>query len=163
MATLVLGIGNPGRGDDALGLEVARRLHGRVPAGVQVREHGGDGAALLDAFQGFSHVILVDALRGGAQAGDIVRLDASTAPLPARLGGTSTHLLGVAEAVELARVLGQLPQRILVLGVEGLAFTPNAPLSAPVALAVDAAVAAVLAELQLCASTHESAPPRSVP
>lgn len=147
MVTLVLGIGNADRGDDAVGLVVARRLRGRVPAGVVVREHGGDGAALLDAWHGFERVILVDALRAGQKPGVLLRLDASLAPLPARLGGASTHLLGVAEAVELARVLGQLPDTMVVFGIEGAQFAHGAGLSPQVAAAVEPAVARVLAEL----------------
>jgi len=155
--TLVLGIGNADRGDDAVGLAVARRLRPMVPDWIAVQEHGGDGAALLDAWRGFGCVVLVDALRSGITAGDIVWLDARAAPLAARLGGNSTHLLGLAQAVELARALGQLPERIAVLGIECQDFAWHAPMSAAVAAAVDSAVALLLAELHIADYASESA------
>ena len=47
-----------------------------------------------------------------------------------RLFRTSTHLLGVAEAVELGRELDRLPQRLTVYGIEGERFDVGEGLSA---------------------------------
>jgi hydrogenase maturation protease len=48
----------------------------------------------------------------------------------------STHAFGVAEAIELARVLQQLPSRLVVYGVEGAHFDIGCDLSAAVLQAV---------------------------
>ncbi len=48
----------------------------------------------------------------------------------------SSHGLGLAEAVELARALGQLPRSCVVYAIEGESFAVGAPLSPPVATAV---------------------------
>ena len=118
---LLIGLGNDARGDDAAGLEVARRLRGAP--GVHVMELGGDPLALLDAWDGASSVVVVDAVRSGAPAGTVHRLDAREAPLSAALGGaSSTHAVGLADAIELARALGRLPERLVVLGIEGRRF-----------------------------------------
>ena len=53
------------------------------------------------------------------------------------LGGTSTHLLGVAEAVELARVLGRLPKALRLVAIEGRNFAHGAKLSPQVEAAVE--------------------------
>ena len=45
-------------------------------------------------------------------------------------GASSTHALGLADAVELARSLGRLPQRVVVYGIEGAAFEFGNGLSA---------------------------------
>ncbi|MGB8649776.1 MAG: peptidase M52, partial [Mycobacteriales bacterium] len=63
----------------------------------------------------------------------------------AATGRAGTHALGLAAAVELARVLDRLPRRLVVVGVEAADFAHGAPLSAPVAAAVDHAAAAVTA------------------
>jgi len=119
---VVIGVGNRLRADDAAGLEVARRVAPLAGDAVSVREAGGDPAALMDAWAGAELAIVVDAIAAGGAPGDVVRLDATAAPLPARLFGTSTHAIGVGEAVELARALGRLPKRIVVYGVEGAGF-----------------------------------------
>jgi hydrogenase maturation protease len=59
-----------------------------------------------------------------------------------------THAFGLAAAVELARALRRLPPRLVVVGVEASTFEYGAPLTAPVAAAVPAAVAQVLAVLE---------------
>ncbi len=60
---------------------------------------------------------------------------------PRRAVRRSTHLLGVADAIELGRALGRLPARLFVLGIEGERFTTGAALSEPAAAAVEQLVA----------------------
>jgi hydrogenase maturation protease len=145
---LVIGIGNPDRGDDAAGLEVARRLRARGPQGVTVRESSGDASGLLEAFAGHSTVVLVDAASGGGRPGETRRLEAHTQPLPTSLFHSSTHSWGVAEAVELARTLGQLPPRVIVYAIEGRSFDSGRCLSAPVRKAVARVLEHVLREVE---------------
>ena len=93
------------RGDDGAGIEVARRLRGlAAEAGIDVRAQQGEPAGLIDAWSGRKAVLVVDTIRSGAEPGTICRFDASREPLPAQLRGSpSTHALGLAEAIELAR------------------------------------------------------------
>jgi hydrogenase maturation protease len=129
MSATVLGVGNEWRGDDGAGPAVARALRAE---GVRTLELGGDAAALLDAWDGLAHVVVVDAVRSGAAPGTIHRLGTAAG----RLGGGSTHALGVAQAVELARALGRLPARLELFGIEGVRFEPGEGLTRPVARAV---------------------------
>ena len=140
MTALVLGIGNDLRGDDGAGLEVARRLRA---AGVRALGCAGDPSGLLDVWEGERDVILVDAVRSGAAPGTLHRMDARARPLPTRLFCGSTHHVGVADAVELGRALGRLPERLRIVGIEGESFATGTGLSP----AVDRAVEAVAAEL----------------
>lgn len=144
---LVLGVGNPDRGDDAVGPEVARRVRAAVPDEVRVVQVSGEGTGLMDAWRGAALVILCDAAQSGAPAGTVHRLEAHTTPIPARLLRYSTHAFGVAQAIELARVLGELPPRVIIYGVEGANYAAGAGLSPAVAPAVEVVVAAVLADL----------------
>jgi hydrogenase maturation protease len=144
---LVVGVGNDLRGDDAAGLEVARRVRLAAPAGVEVVEASGDGAALIDAWQNAALAVVVDACVSGAEPGTIRRFEAARAPLPAVLASRSTHAFGLAEAVEMARALGRLPDRLVVFAIEGRDFAAGAPLSPAVARAVAEAVTAVLREI----------------
>jgi len=143
--TLVIGVGNALRGDDAAGLHVARRLTARGVEGVH--EASGETASLMELWQGASCVFLADAAQSGAEPGTVTRLDASSHPLPAAFLHCSTHAFGVAEAVELARSLGSLPPRIIVFGIEGGSFEHGAPLSPAVEAGVRKAVEMIEAEL----------------
>lgn len=140
---IVLGIGNPDRGDDAAGRKVARRLRWMLPDDVAVAEHDGEATALLAWLDGAAAAYLVDACASGALAGTVHRFDVSVAPLPQSLFSLSTHGFGLAGAVELARALDQLPRRCIVYAIEGECFELGAPLS----LSVSAAIAQVARRL----------------
>jgi hydrogenase maturation protease len=141
----IIGIGRLDRGDDAAGRLAARLLSGRLDAAIELIEVEGEVTELLDALEGAAAVIIVDAVRGGAEAGTLMRFDAMDDPIPLP-AEASTHGLGVAEAIELARALGRLPAKVVVHGIEGARFEPGAPLSAAVEAALAPLAARVLEE-----------------
>jgi hydrogenase maturation protease len=142
--TLLIGIGNPDRGDDGAGPAVTRRLAGRP--GLSIETNVGDTLALLDAWDGAGSVILIDAAAPAGNPGRIRRLDGGR-ELPRDLALGSTHAFGLAEAVELARALGRLPGRLTIYAIEGARFDPGARLSPEVAAAVADVADRILSEL----------------
>jgi len=154
-AVLVAAIGNPDRGDDGVGRAVAHVLKLSVPAGVSVREYGGDILELIDDWAEYPAVVMIDASDPAGQPGRIRRLDPVASVLPADFAQNSTHAFGLAEVVELARALGQLPGALVVYLVEGERFDVGAPLSPTVAAAVASVADAVLAELTRMAAPKE--------
>jgi hydrogenase maturation protease len=137
---LIIGIGNEYRSDDAVGLLVARRLQAQKPSYAVILEATGEGTALMEAWKGAARVILVDAVTSEAPAGTIHQLDAQAGPMLPGLFALSTHAFGVAEAIELARVLGNLPARLVVFGIEGKRFIAGVGLSPEVERAAREAV-----------------------
>ena len=133
---IVIGIGNEFRGDDNAGLLVVRRLKEKPPTGVEFGEQTGEATALMDAMSEAGIVILVDAVQSGAEAGTIHRYDASEQALPAQFLRCSTHNFSVHDAIEMARALEKLPQRLMVYGIEGSHFEHGAELSPAVQSAV---------------------------
>jgi hydrogenase maturation protease len=131
---LILGCGNPDRSDDAAGLLAARRLR---ELGVDARELSGETLALMEAWSGSAEVILIDAVASGAAPGTVTVWDAQATPLSPGRFRCSTHALGVAEAVELARVLDRLPPSLIIYGIEGGSFDPGGLVSSEVADAVE--------------------------
>lgn len=134
---MIIGCGNADRGDDRAGLLVVRRLRA---LGMDAREQSGEAAGLLEAWKTVpagQPVIVVDAVVTGSPPGSIFRWDAAAAPLSIKSLRCSTHGFGVGEAVELARVLGKLPQELLIYGIEGARFEPGAEPSPEVLRAVD--------------------------
>ena len=143
--TLVIGVGNPDRGDDAVGLHVARRVAAAAPQ-VSVIEAAGDALMLLDRWRGAEHVVLVDAAAPLSVPGTIHRLDPIAAPLPREIVPGSTHAFGVAEAVELARRLAALPPRMTIYAIEAGGFAAGAALTPAVAAAAVLVAARIAAE-----------------
>ncbi len=146
-AVLIIGVGNPLRGDDAAGPAVIQRLQNRLPPSVIALPLDSDSVSLMEAWRDFERVILVDAVCSGAVPGFIHRFDATRTELPRGLFHYSSHLFGVAEAVELARQLGRLPERLVVYGIEGAGFAYGEGLSAGVAEAVEQVAHRILVEL----------------
>ena len=141
---LIIGVGHPFRSDDGVGPVVAERLRAR---GIETVEQSGEGAALIDCWKHAASVILIDATQSGAEPGTIREMDAGTTPLPAGLFRYSTHLFGVAEAIETARALNELPKDFLVYGIEGTTFDFGQGLSPAVAAAADEVMARILERL----------------
>lgn len=153
-AALIIGVGNPLRHDDAAGLEVARRVRPLVRSNrIAVLEHEGETLGLIERWNDAAAAVLVDAIRSGARPGTIHRIDASVWPIPTGLrSSSSTHAVGVAEAIELARKLGRLPARVVVYGVEGAHFDAGRGLSQEVRAVIPALVEAVLGEARALAT-----------
>jgi hydrogenase maturation protease len=146
--TVLIGVGNPVRADDAVGLHVARAVRARAPGACDVEELWAGGLSLVEAMSGYDRAIVVDALAGeGVAPGEVVRLGLD------ELGScrtvTNPHDTSLPEGLALWREAGvAIPSRILVLGVGAVDLaTLREELSPAVAAAVPRAVEAVLDEL----------------
>jgi len=146
--TIVIGVGNRLRGDDGAGVAVAERLSERTSPDVEVVACSEEPSRLMDAWEGAESVVLVDTVSSGAPPGTIHRFDAGAEAVPARTFRSSTHAIGIAETIELARALGRLPHRVRVYGVEAGGFTTGADLTPAVEAAVTSLVEAVLQDLE---------------
>jgi hydrogenase maturation protease len=143
VTTRVIGVGVELRGDDAAGLLVARRLGGRVGPDVEVIETDGEVARLLELLEGAGRVVLADAARDGLPPGTVRRLDPASVGVPVR---SSTHGLGVAEALGLAAAMGRPPRQVSVYSISGGRFEPG-PATPAVRAGARAAAARILDEL----------------
>jgi hydrogenase maturation protease len=146
-AILIIGIGNEYGHDDAVGILVARALKRMIPDGVTVLEQSGEAMALIGAWADAEQVALIDAVFSGVPPGALHHFEVGRDPLPADLSTASTHTWGVAQAVELARLLGCLPHRITLYGIEGVDFSPGVGLSPMVARSIPTVVRQIQQEL----------------
>ena len=144
--TVVIGVGNTFRGDDAAGREVAKRVRERVRDELEVVVCELEPTRLIDTWEGAGAAIVVDAVSSGAEPGTVHRFDATFEELRSREFRSSTHALGIGETIELARAIGKLPPRIVVFGIEGAVFRSGTELSGPVQEGVGRAVELVLEE-----------------
>jgi hydrogenase maturation protease len=147
-ATIVIGVGNPYRRDDGAGIAAVRQLRLSLPVGASVAECAGDTTTLLNLWQGYSKVIIVDAMRSGRTAGVILRFDPLLQPLPANTRFSSTHAMGIDAMLALARALNRLPAKLVLYGIEGRDFGEGEGLSEEVAKAVQDVVRYILIDLR---------------
>jgi hydrogenase maturation protease len=118
----VIGVGTP-HGDDAIGLTAIRLLRTRQ-IGAELYE-ADSGQRLLDFLDPSASLIIIDALKtSDYSAGTIYRANWPDCRLES-LCSTSTHGLGVSEALKLADALGQLPQEVVIFAVAIEQARPN--------------------------------------
>jgi hydrogenase maturation protease len=131
---VVLAIGNPSRGDDALGPLLAERLEAAALPGVEVLvdfqlqvEHALD-------LEGRRRVLIVDASRDATAPFEWQRPCADPAMMH------TTHALPPAALLAaMLRVGGTIPADVRVLAIRGVAFGLGTPLSAEAGLHLEAA------------------------
>jgi hydrogenase maturation protease len=149
MRTLVLGLGNPLLGDDAVGLKVAALVRARLggTAGVDVEEEEAGGLRLMERMTGYDRAILVDAAVTGGTPGEVRRL--SPDELPTQRTATADGI-DLPRALALGRQLGYpMPAEVRIVAIEAesvLEFRHD--MTPAVAAAVEPAVAAVLEEVE---------------
>lgn len=144
--SLVIGVGNRYRGDDAVGIVVARRVRELAPE-IPMQLEEAEPVDLMDRWEGAERVVVVDAVVSDSAPGTVHRFEPVRTPLPAQLFRYSTHSFSVAEAVELARTLDRLPAELVLYGIEGERFTPGAELSPAVSAVVDEVARRIVAEV----------------
>jgi hydrogenase maturation protease len=146
--TLVAGIGNIFLGDDGFGVEVVRRLEGvSMPEGVKVTDFGIRGIHLAyELMNEYDTLVLVDALPRGEAPGTITLFEPE---IEIESEETRTPMMD-AHGMDPATVLGMLADlggkvdRIVIVGCEPATVEEQMGLSAPVAAAVDEALAVVM-------------------
>lgn len=109
MAVLIMGIGNYLMGDEGVGVHVAQRLAKEVlPEGVDVLDGGTGGFFLMEYFENYPVVILIDATLDDRPTGSIRVIEPRfAADFPRAM---STHDIGLRDLVEGLAILGKLPK-----------------------------------------------------
>jgi hydrogenase maturation protease len=144
---VVIGVGNRWRRDDAAGLLVLDALSDRLGVDVALIESDGEPTRLIDAFAEGELAVMVDAVKTGAEPGAVHRFTSDE--LPPGMGiGQSSHLVGLIGTIELGRLLGKLPNGLVLIGIEATDFYHGEGVSDAVAAGVTVAVETVLAELE---------------
>lgn len=146
--TLVIGVGNADRGDDAIGLLVARQIAQMGLPGVTVVEAAADGTELMEIWTGARSAIIIDAVHGYGNPGTIYRFDAGSSAIPAKSFRHSTHGFSLGDGIELSRVLNQLPNRLIVYGIVGTDFDLGSGISSSVGAAAREVAPRVVQELR---------------
>lgn len=145
---LVLGIGNLLLGDEGAGIRVVEELGARyaMPPEVEAIDGGTMGLELLPYLAGRRFLMIVDAVRTGAPPGTVVRLElaGSSGFFRERI---SPHQIGIAEVLSVAALTGDLPGRIVLIGVVPEELATGLALSSEIASKILVMADMVAAEL----------------
>ncbi|MBA3327096.1 MAG: hydrogenase maturation protease [Solirubrobacterales bacterium] len=114
---LVAGVGNILRGDDGFGPAVTELL-GHLPAGADVVETGIGGIALLqELMAGCDGLVLIDAVERGAEPGTVFAI---TPEIEEAVHVPDVHLANPHRVLSMAKTMGILPDRVLIVGCQPL-------------------------------------------
>ncbi len=158
MTTLLLGLGNLDRGDDAVGLDVAVRVAARLGMPLVDDDGGGSGPVavntwsgpdldLLDCWAGHDRVLVVDASRGAGQPGTRRRVVVDPDHVTDTGRPTGSHAMGLPRVIALGRCLDRLPDRIELVTIEAGSVDAGRDLTPAVAVAAAALVEDLADEL----------------
>lgn len=150
MRILIAGVGNVLRGDDGFGVEVARSLlRGNSLRGeITISESGIAGIPLVqELMDGYDALLIVDAVDRGGAPGTVYVIEPDV-PDPTAIDANAlhssladAHYTEPSKVLMLARALGVLPPRVLIVGCQPEGYDElGAELSAPVRDAVGVAV-----------------------
>jgi hydrogenase maturation protease len=145
---LVMGVGNLLLGDDGAGIRAIERLAERnLPANVSIIDAGTPGWGLPAWFEGQKKVIIVDAVHMGAVPGAWKRFNPEAVRLFASGEVFSLHEPGLANGLALAEALGNLPEEIVIYGIEPDQCEIAQGLSPAIQQALDPLIEEIFAEI----------------
>jgi hydrogenase maturation protease len=128
---VVLGIGNTILSDEGVGVHAVEALQERyeLPENVEVIDGGTSGMELLGPLSGTDVLIVLDAIKAGRAPGTVVRLIGDEVPVFFR-SKLSPHQVSICDVLAGLEFSGDLPEDIVLIGVEpeslelGLELTP---------------------------------------
>ncbi|MBN2304821.1 MAG: hydrogenase maturation protease [Anaerolineae bacterium] len=158
--TLILGVGTPLAGDDAVGILAVEELRKRadLPPGVDVIDGGTEGLGLIPVMEQYRRVIVVDAVPMGLPPGTIRRFTWQEVRPVTGARPLSLHQTGLTDALILAETLGSLPAEVVIYGVQPHNMEQDTlqtviewdrPLSEPVQRALPALIETLVNEVTL--------------
>lgn len=144
----VIGMGNDYRRDDGAGLYISRIIEKKALANTRVISGVSDGTSLMEAWQEADAAYVIDCTCSGASPGHIYRFDALNETVPEEyFTEYSTHAFSVKKTVELAGVLGKLPSKLIIYGIEGVNFSAGNTLSEEVKVRANELADIIISEI----------------
>ena len=142
--TIIIGIGNEFRCDDAIGLITACKLKSSKLQNTDVIEHNGDGASLMDIWSNYDNVILIDAASKDDKTGEVHIINAIDEKIPHNAVIRSSHIFSISEAIETSRMMGRLPGKLFVYAITGKIFDSGLKISEEVLTASEKVIDLVI-------------------
>ena len=129
--TIVIGLGNPLMADEGIGPAIVGALAGLAEAGklptqdVEYLDGGCGGMYLLHSIAERKKVILIDCAKMGLEAGEIRRFMPEDVNTVKQMTHLSLHEIDILRVIEMAKMIDQCPEEIVIFGIEPAAITPQ--------------------------------------
>lgn len=145
---LVLGLGNLLLRDDGIGIELLQRLESEMPPDPRVEfiDGGTQGLALGAHIADRRGVLILDAVQLGSEPGTVHHLTDPQRYRPPQ--GTTAHAANAGDLLATAELLGDLPDRCELVGIEPAELSTGLGLSLVVSDAFPEALAAARLALE---------------
>ena len=117
----VIGIGNPLRRDDGIGIVLLEKLIGRkdeLPDGITFIDGGTGGINLLHLFARFDVVVIIDAVNFDGNIGESKLFTTEDVYSKKTQINISTHESDILKIIHLSRELGENPDEIFIFGIQ---------------------------------------------
>ncbi len=121
MKSLIIGLGNPIMGDDAIGCKCAEALQAEIRTsdleGIEIEQFFRGGISLMERMIGYDRVLIIDSISGtGREPGTVIPLTLEEVP---SYTVNSPHDASLKNAIDFGLTLGvHLPHQINILAVE---------------------------------------------
>ncbi|MFN4112131.1 MAG: hydrogenase maturation protease [Ignavibacteria bacterium] len=113
---LIIGIGNEFRGDDAIGIIIARKLKEDFPT-FEIIESSNE-LELIEYFKNYDRIVLIDAINSEQdENGSIKKITVDKDFEFSKLNFFSSHSISLSEILQIAKIIGHLPPTLIILGI----------------------------------------------
>ncbi|OGW51821.1 MAG: Ni,Fe-hydrogenase maturation factor [Nitrospirae bacterium RBG_13_43_8] len=147
---VIRGVGNLLLSDEGVGVHVATELmKTKLPPEVSVVEGGTDGFRLLNVITEADRLIVIDAVRGGAEPGSIYRFDIDDVRNCPSGFKTSVHQIGILEVIDLSELIGKKPHTTII-GIEPKSLEMGMELTPEIKSKVPRMIDLIFQELEKC-------------
>jgi hydrogenase maturation protease len=148
---LILGIGNPLLSDDGVGLRLLEEIQSNLSHlsdKIDFVDGGTQGMMLLGFLDNRPAAVLLDAIQLGASPGTVHILDAEDLLNFKGSKPISPHEGGAPELIKLSLALGELPPKVIVIGIEPEILTTNIGLSETIEKSIPEALAIIKKQIE---------------
>lgn len=113
----IIGLGNPLKGDDGIGVKIIEELRNRkLPKHLTIFDLGTGGMKVLHVLKELDKVLIVDAVRFGGEPGDHVFFEPHE--IKSLKTPKGTHDSNLFEVIELSKQLEEIPRKIVIMGIQ---------------------------------------------
>jgi len=118
LKTVVMGTGNVLMGDDGIGVHGIRALaKEKLPPHVELIDGGTSALDTIQLLEDINRLIIIDAVKGGGEPGTIYKMN--PADIREKKGrNVSLHQLSLLESLNMAKMIGNAPKEVIIIGVE---------------------------------------------
>jgi len=117
----VIGIGNPLRGDDGVGIVLLNKLMQKknlLPKEIDFIDGGIGGMNLLHVIVQYDIVFIIDAVQLNSKPGSFRIFTADEIELYKKTNCFSTHIDQLSQVIQISKQLGELPKQFFIFGVQ---------------------------------------------